>query len=75
MSLVSTTWLAQNQEYVKIIDSSWHMPGLNRNARKEYNLEHIFNAIYFDIDKYSDQNSNLPQCYLLKSIGKKFCVL
>ena len=60
MSLVSTTWLAQNQEYVKIIDSSWHMPGLNRNARKEYNLEHIFNAIYFDIDKYSDQNSNLP---------------
>ena len=51
MSIVSTKWLSKNHSKVKILDSSWHMPNLNRNSLKEYNKEHIENAIFFDIDK------------------------
>ena len=60
MSLVSTKWLFNNRENVKIVDCSWHLPNEKRNSLEEYNSEHIPNAIYFDIDKNSDQNSDLP---------------
>ena len=60
MSLVSTEWLANNLEQVKIIDSTWHMPNTNRNAYEEYKKEHIKNAIFFDIDKYSNKKTELP---------------
>ncbi len=60
MSLISTDWLLENLNSVKIIDSSWHLPNQNRNAIKEYSNEHIVNSIFFDIDKYSDQESDLP---------------
>ena len=32
MSLVSTEWLFENKDKVKIIDSSWHLPSENRNS-------------------------------------------
>ena len=60
MSLVSTDWLFNNLNNVKIIDSSWHLPNQNRNAHKEYSDEHILNSIFFDIDKNSDQETDLP---------------
>ena len=60
MSLVSTDWLDNNHSEVKIIDSSWHMPNTNRNAYEEYKKEHIKNAIFFDIDKYSNKKTELP---------------
>ena len=60
MSLVSTNWLLSNLDNVKIIDSSWHLPNQNRNAYKEYSKEHIVNSIFFDIDKNSDQETDLP---------------
>ncbi len=60
MSLVTTDWLIENLDNVKIIDSSWHLPNQNRDAKKEYSNEHIFNSIFFDIDKNSDQKTNLP---------------
>ena len=60
MALVTTQWLSKNKHNVKIIDSSWHLPNTHRNGYLEYSKEHITNAIYFDIDKYSDQNSKLP---------------
>ena len=40
MTLVSTDWLNQNLNKVKIIDASWHLVK-NRNAIEEYNKEHI----------------------------------
>ena len=52
MSLVSTEWLNKNHSKVKIIDATWHMPNTNRNAYEEYKLQHISNAIFFDIDKF-----------------------
>ena len=58
--LVSTDWLEKNIDKVKILDASWHLPNSNRKAEEEYKLKHIQNSIFFDIDKYSNQNSPLP---------------
>ncbi len=60
MSLVDTDWLENNIEKVKIIDSSWHMPQAQRNGFEEYNEEHIPNAIFFDLDKNSKLDTDLP---------------
>mgnify|MGYP005996726385 CR=1 FL=1 len=60
MSIVSTDWLEKNFAKVKIIDCSWHMPQTNRNGLEEYKKEHIQNAIFFDLDKNSKQNTDLP---------------
>jgi len=60
MSLVTSDWLENNLDKVKIIDCSWHMPDVKRNAYEEYLQEHIPNAVFFDLDKYSDANSDLP---------------
>ena len=60
MSLVDTDWLENNIEKVKIIDSSWHMPQSQRNGFKEYEEEHIPNAIFFDLDKNSKLDTDLP---------------
>ena len=68
MSLVTTDWLFDNLNNVKILDSSWHLPNQNRNGLKEYSQEHIINSIFFDIDKNSDQESHLP--HMLPKIAK-----
>ncbi len=60
MSLVSTDWLIENIDNVKIIDSSWHLPNQGRDAKEEYIYEHIKNSIFFDIDKNSNQETDLP---------------
>ena len=60
MSLVDTNWLESNLSKVKIIDCSWHMPQAKRNGFEEYNKEHIPNAIFFDLDKNSKINTDLP---------------
>ena len=60
MSLVETNWLEKNIDNVKIIDCSWHMPQTKRNGFVEYNEEHIPNAIFFDLDKNSKLDTNLP---------------
>ena len=60
MSLVSTKWLANNMNNLKILDCSWHMPNVNRDSYNEYISEHIENAVFFDLEKNSDQNSDLP---------------
>ena len=51
MSLVTTGWLYNNLNKVKILDSSWHLPTQNRNALEEYSNEHIVNSIFFDIEE------------------------
>ena len=60
MSLVNTNWLEENIDNVKIIDCSWHMPQANRSGFEEYTKEHIPNAIFFDLDKNSKINTDLP---------------
>jgi len=60
MSLVDLNWLEQNLSKLKIIDCSWHMPHSGRSGFEEYNKEHIPNAIFFDLDKNSKVNTDLP---------------
>jgi thiosulfate/3-mercaptopyruvate sulfurtransferase len=61
-TLVSTQWLAQHLKDpdLRLIDASWYLPDQNRNARAEYDAEHIPGARFFDIDEMSDSRSNLP---------------
>ena len=60
MSLVDTDWLEKNINNVKIIDCSWHMPQTKRDGLEEYKNQHIPNAIFFDLDKNSKKNIELP---------------
>ena len=57
MDLVTTDWLENNLNNVKIFDASWHMPSTNRNAKKEYNERHIKGAFFWNIDEHSDKLS------------------
>jgi thiosulfate/3-mercaptopyruvate sulfurtransferase len=60
--IVETDWLAAhlNAPDLIILDGSWHLPTSERNAREEYNREHIPGALFFDIDDLSDEKSDLP---------------
>ena len=68
MTLVSTNWLNENLNKVKIIDASWHLVK-SRNAIEEYNKEHIENAIFFDLDKNSNREKYLPHGHFLPSLN------
>ena len=60
MSLVSTDWVEKNINNLKIIDCSWHMPDSKRDGYNEYLESHIENSLFFDLDKNSDSNTDLP---------------
>ena len=60
MSIVSTDWVEKNNKNLKIIDCSWHMPNVYRNGYNEYLQSHIENSIFFDLDKNSNFNTDLP---------------
>jgi thiosulfate/3-mercaptopyruvate sulfurtransferase len=61
-TLVSTDWLAQHihDPDLRIIDASFYLPDMNRNAKAEYGAAHIPGARFFDIDDISDHRSELP---------------
>jgi thiosulfate/3-mercaptopyruvate sulfurtransferase len=61
-TLVSTGWLAAhlNDPDLRLIDASWYLPAMNRNARAEYAAAHIAGARFFDIEEISDSRSTLP---------------
>ena len=71
MSLVSTDWVEKNIDNIKIIDCSWHMPNVKRNGYKEYLEAHIEKAIFFDLDKNSDQMTDLPHMLTTTSNWEK----
>ena len=60
MLLVDTNWLEEKINNIKIIDCSWHMPQSKRSGLEEYNKDHIPNAIFFDLDKNSKLDTDLP---------------
>lgn len=61
-TLVSTDWLAAHlhDPDLRILDASWYMPQMGRDARAEYEAGHIPGARFFDIDEISDHRSALP---------------
>ena len=48
------------QNDVIILDASWYLPIQERNAYEEYKKSHIPHALYFDIDKVCNIESDLP---------------
>ena len=71
MTLIETEWLEKNLDKVKIIDCSWHMPQTKRDGYEEYKLQHIPNAIFFDLDNNSKKNINLPHMLVDKNDWEK----
>ena len=61
-TLVSTEWLAKHLKDpdLRILDASWYLPDMNRDAKAEFTAAHIPNARFFDIDDISDHRSELP---------------
>jgi thiosulfate/3-mercaptopyruvate sulfurtransferase len=61
-TLVSTAWLGAHLEDpdLRILDASWYLPQMARDARAEYAAAHIPGARFFDIDEMSDHRSALP---------------
>lgn len=61
-TLVSTAWLAEHLDDpdLRVLDASWYLPDMKRDARSEYMTGHIPGARFFDIDEITDQRSELP---------------
>ena len=61
-TLVSTQWLAAHLQDpdLRVLDASWYLPAMGRDARAEYDTAHIPGARFFDIDEISDLHSDLP---------------
>jgi thiosulfate/3-mercaptopyruvate sulfurtransferase len=59
---VSTEWLAEHlgDPNVAIVDGSFYLPALKRDATAEYLAAHIPGAVQFDIDAIADHSTNLP---------------
>ncbi|MEM8787060.1 MAG: 3-mercaptopyruvate sulfurtransferase [Pseudomonadota bacterium] len=60
--MVSAAWLESHlgAPDLRIIDASWYLPDMGRDARAEYDARHIPGARFFDIDDISDAKSELP---------------
>jgi thiosulfate/3-mercaptopyruvate sulfurtransferase len=60
--LVSTDWLAARlgEPSVTIVDGSFYLPALKRDAKAEYLAAHIPGAVFFDIDAIADHATSLP---------------
>ncbi len=43
-----------------VLDGSWYLPTENRDPQREYRSQHVAGARFFDIDKISDPDSDLP---------------
>ncbi|MBI4635260.1 MAG: 3-mercaptopyruvate sulfurtransferase [Candidatus Rokubacteria bacterium] len=61
-TLVTTEWLAARlgAPDLRVVDGSWHMPQLKRDARAEFARAHIPGAVFFDIDAIADAATTLP---------------
>ncbi len=61
-TLVSTDWLAAhlNDPDLRILDASYYLAAMGRDAKAEYDAAHIPGARFFDIDEVADARSDLP---------------
>ena len=75
--IVETDWLEQHLAApdLVVLDASWCGPSSDRNARTEYENEHIPGALYFDIDEIADTNAplahTLPSSVKFSSMVRK----
>jgi thiosulfate/3-mercaptopyruvate sulfurtransferase len=61
-NLVSTDWLAARlgEPEIAIVDGSFYLPALKRDAKAEFLAGHIPGAVFFDIDAIADHSTDLP---------------
>jgi len=60
--LVSTEWLAAHlgEPDLKVVDATFYLPHLERDAAVEFEQAHIPGAVFFDIDAVADHAIPLP---------------
>lgn len=60
--LVSTEWLAAHlgEPDLKVVDATFYLPHLKRDAAAEFAQAHIPGAVFFDIEAIADHASPLP---------------
>jgi thiosulfate/3-mercaptopyruvate sulfurtransferase len=60
--LVTTEWLAASlgAPGLVVLDGSFYLPAMKRDAAAEYLAGHIAGAIRFDIDEIADHSTDLP---------------
>jgi thiosulfate/3-mercaptopyruvate sulfurtransferase len=60
--LRSTEWLAGElgKDDVVVVDGSFYLPAMKRDAKAEYIAAHIPGAVFFDIDAIADHSTDLP---------------
>ena len=60
--LVTTDWLAERlgAPTTVVVDGSFYLPAMKRDAAAEYLAGHIPGAVRFDIDAISDHSNPLP---------------
>lgn len=70
-ALVSAQWVVEALrapragQPLQLLDASWYLPKLGRDARREFEERHIPGAAFFDIDQCSDRTS--PYDHMLPS--------
>ncbi|XP_064139672.1 3-mercaptopyruvate sulfurtransferase isoform X3 [Loxodonta africana] len=70
-ALVSAQWVAEALRApragppLQLLDASWYLPKMGREARREFEERHIPGAAFFDLDQCSDRTS--PYDHMLPS--------
>ena len=61
-AMVSTQWLADHLTApdIRIVDASYFLPNVDRNAKAEYCSCHIPGAVFFDVDDICNKDVDLP---------------
>src|SRR5690348_11264591 len=61
-ALVSTDWLAVHLDdrHLRVVDSSFKLPGIAPTAQEDYDRGHIPGAAFFDIDDIAQPGTSLP---------------
>jgi thiosulfate/3-mercaptopyruvate sulfurtransferase len=61
-TVVSTEWLAARlgEPDLRVVDATFYLPHLKRDARAEFVQAHIPGAVFFDIDAIADPGTALP---------------
>lgn len=73
-ALVSAQWVAEAlrappaAQPLRLLDASWYLAKLGRDARREFEERHIPGAAFFDIDQCSDRTS--PYDHMLPSAAQ-----
>jgi thiosulfate/3-mercaptopyruvate sulfurtransferase len=61
-AIVSAAWLKAelHKSDVRVVDASLFLPEHGRNARAEFEAEHIPGAVFLDLEEVTDPSSGLP---------------